>query len=254
MRATSGNVSARDGDRVAITPTGGVLGELTAEAVVVVDRDGALLEGERGPTSELALHLGALERFGAGAVVHTHPPLGTALSLVLDELPCVHYEMVALGGAVRVAPYRTFGTPELALHLGVLERLGAGAVVHTHPPAGTALSLVLDELPCVHYEMVALGGAVRVAPYRTFGTPELAAVVHDALEGRSAALMANHGAITYGGDLAGAVEATHLLEWACTVYWRAAAIGEPRALGADALGAVGEAVAERGYGTTREAD
>ena len=102
--------------------------------------------------------------------------------------------------------------------------------------------------------MLALGGSVRVAPYRTFGTPELAAVVHDALEGRSAALMANHGAITFGDDLALAVERTHLLEWASTVYWRAAAIGEPRVLGADALGAVGEAVAERGYGTTREAD
>ena len=175
VRATSGNVSARYGDRIAITPTGGVLGELTADDIVVVDRDGALLEGERGPTSELALHLGALERFGAGAVVHTHPPLGTALSLVLDELPCVHYEMVALGGAVRVAPYRTFGTPELA------------------------------------------------------------AVVHDALEGRSAALMANHGAITLGDTLAQAVERAHLLEWACGLYWRAAAIGEPRALDADEL-------------------
>jgi L-fuculose-phosphate aldolase len=93
---------------------------------------------------------------------------------------------------------------------------------------------------------------VRVAPYRTFGTPELAAAVLDALEDRSAALMANHGAITFADDLALAVERTHLLEWACTVYWRAAAIGEPRVLGAGALGAVGAAVAERGYGTTRE--
>ena len=112
---------------------------------------------------------------------------------------------------------------------------------------------MLDELPCVHYEMLGLGGAVRVAPYRTFGTPELAEGVLDALDGRSAALMANHGAITFGDDLALAVERTHLLEWACTVYWRAASIGEPRVLGADALGAVGAAVAERGYGTTRKA-
>ena len=40
--------------------------------------------------------------------------MATALSCVLDELPCVHYEMLALGGPVRVAPYATFGTPELA--------------------------------------------------------------------------------------------------------------------------------------------
>ena len=94
---------------------------------------------------------------------------------------------------------------------------------------------------------------MRVAPYRTFGTPELAESVLDALEGRFAALMANHGAITYGGDLAGAVEATHLLEWACTVYWRAAAIGTPRALSPEQVGAVGAAAVGRGYGTTRKA-
>jgi L-fuculose-phosphate aldolase len=129
-------------------------------------------------------------------------------------------------------------TSELALHVGVLERFGAGAVVHTHAPVATALSLVLDELPCVHYEMLSLGGAVRVAPYRTFGTPELAECVAEALEGRSAALMANHGAITFGDDLAQALERAHLLEWACTLYWRAAAIGEPRTRGADELDAV----------------
>ena len=61
-------------------------------------------------------------------------------------------------------------------------------------------------MPCVHYGMLALGGSVPVAPYRTFGTPELAETVVDALEGRTAALMANHGAITYGHDLDAAVE------------------------------------------------
>ena len=84
--------------------------------------------------------------------------------------------------------------------------------------------------------MLLLGGDVRVAPYATFGSPELAANVHAALEGRAAALMANHGAVTYAGDLAKAVELALLLEWACTVYWRAASIGTPRTLDADAAG------------------
>ena len=192
MRATSGNVSARDGDRIAVTPTGGVLAELTAEQIAVVDLDGAVVEGSLAPTSEIGLHLGVYERYDAGAVVHTHAPVATALSTVLDELPCVHYEMLGLGGSVRVAPYRTFGTPEL--HGAVLE----------------------------------------------------------ALEGRTAALMANHGALTYGGDLAAAVEATHLLEWACTVYWRAAAIGRPRALSEEELRDFGAALVERGYGRIQE--
>jgi L-fuculose-phosphate aldolase len=192
VRATSGNVSARDGDRIAVTPTGGVLAELTAEQIAVVDLDGTVVEGSLAPTSEIGLHLGVYERYDAGAVVHTHAPVATALSTVLDELPCVHYEMLGLGGSVRVAPYRTFGTPEL--HDAVLE----------------------------------------------------------ALEGRTAALMANHGALTYGWDLAGAVEAAHLLEWACTVYWRAAAIGSPRTLGDAELRDFGAALVERGYGRIQE--
>jgi L-fuculose-phosphate aldolase len=178
VRATNGNVSAREGDRIAITPTGGVLGELQAHDIAVIGTDGEPLEGDRRPTSELARHL------------------------------------------------------------GVLVRLGAGAVVHTHPPVGTALGLVLEELPCVHYEMVALGGPVRVAPYRTFGSQALADAVIDALEDRTAALMANHGAITFGDDMAQALERAHLLESMCDLYWRAAAVGTPRTLDADELEAV----------------
>jgi L-fuculose-phosphate aldolase len=102
---------------------------------------------------------------------------------------------------------------------------------------------VLDELPCVHYTMLALGGTVRVAPYERFGTPELAQGVLDALEERRAALMSNHGAVVLGHDPQAAVEAALLLEWACTVYWRAAALGEPRLLDEEQR----RAVAESGY-------
>jgi L-fuculose-phosphate aldolase len=139
-------------------------------------------------------------------------------------------------------------TSEVALHLGVYERYGAGAVVHTHAPMATALSCVLDELPCVHYGMLALGGSVRVAPYATFGTDELATSVLDALEGRTAAMMANHGTVTFGADLAAAVAATELLEWASTVYFNAAQVGTPRVLSEADQAAVIEAVVQRGYG------
>jgi L-fuculose-phosphate aldolase len=145
-------------------------------------------------------------------------------------------------------------TSELGLHLGIYERYEAGAVVHTHAPMATALSCVLDEeLPCVHYGMLLLGGTVPVARYETFGTPELAAAVLEALEGKSAALMANHGAITHAQDVATAVDRALLLEWACTVYWRAAAIGEPKTLDEAQRQAVVAAALERGYGSTRPA-
>jgi L-fuculose-phosphate aldolase len=191
---TSGNVSARAGDRVAITPTGAVLAELRADDVTVVDRDGRVVGGELAPTSELDLHLGVYERYDAGAVVHTHAPMATALSCVVDEVPCVHYEMLRLGGPVPVAPYATFGTPELAA--GVL----------------------------------------------------------DSLEGRTATLMANHGAVAYAQDVDAAAELMRLLEWACTVYWRASALGRPRALDEDARAAVVAAALERGYGSTKPAE
>jgi L-fuculose-phosphate aldolase len=188
VAGTSGNVSARHEERVAITPTGGVLAELEAADVAIIDLDGELLDGALAPTSELDLHLGIYRRYSAGAVVHTHAPVATALACAIDELPCVHYEMLALGGTVRVAPYETFGTPALA-----------EAVV-------------------------------------------------EALEGRTAALMANHGAVTYGTDVEAAVRATELLEWAAEVYWRASMVGTPRVLDADQQQAVVEAALTRGYG------
>ena len=193
MLGTAGNLSQRSGELVAITPTGAVLAELAAEDVCVVDLDGSLIDGSLAPTSELELHLGAIRAHGAGAVVHTHAPMSTAAACVLDELPCVHYGMLALGGTVRVAPYSTSGTPELA-----------GAVL-------------------------------------------------DALEDRVAALMANHGAITLAADVPAAAELTLLLEWACTVYWRASMLGEPRSLDQDQREAVIAAVVDRGYGDTRPA-
>jgi L-fuculose-phosphate aldolase len=194
VAGTSGNVSARREDRIAITPTGGVLSELEAGDVTVVDRAGVVVEGRLAPTSEIDLHLGVYDSFGTGAVVHSHAPMATALSCVLDELPCVHYEMLMLGGAVRVAPYATFGTPELAR-----------AVV-------------------------------------------------DALDGRTAALMANHGAVTHGIDVAAAVRTTELLEWAANVYWNAHAIGTPRVLDETQQQAVVEAALGRGYGQVRPAE
>jgi L-fuculose-phosphate aldolase len=191
VTGTAGNVSARVGELVAVTPTGARLEAIGPEDVAVVDLDGEQLDGELAPTSELGLHLGVYRRYDAGAVVHTHAPFATAVACVLDELPVVHYQMLALGGAVRVAPYATFGTPELA-------------------------ELTLE-----------------------------------ALDGRGAALMANHGAIAYGADLDHAMQQAELLEWACQLYWRAAAIGAPRTLDASDQLAFVETMSRRGYGVTQ---
>jgi L-fuculose-phosphate aldolase len=63
--------------------------------------------------------------------------------------------------------------------------------------------------------------------------------------------MANHGAVVHAGDAPAAVESALLLEWACDVYWRAAAMGAPRVLDEDDRAAVVAAAVTRGYGTTK---
>lgn len=191
---TAGNVSVRLGDEIAVTASGARFEDLSPEQVTFVDLDnGRVVAGDRAPTSEIELHLGIYRRFGTSAVVHTHSPVATAVGLVVDELPCVHYQMLLLGGAVRVAPYATFGTPELA------------------------------------------------------------DAVLTALDGKAAALMANHGAVTHGGSLQEAMEQAQLLEWACTVYWRAASMctaGTPRSLDEQQQQAVVTAAMNRSYGSS----
>lgn len=181
----SGNVSVRDGDRVLLSPKGGALGGLAVEDVAVVTLGGEVLAG--APTSELDLHLAVYRRYDAGAIVHTHAPRATAVACVLDELPVIHYQLLAMGGAIRVAPF---------------------------------------------------------AP---FATPELASAVVDALDGRRAALLANHGTVSYGATLAEAVERAVVLEWACGVYLDAARLGTPRVLDEQQQAAVRESAVRHGY-------
>ncbi|MBO2453661.1 class II aldolase/adducin family protein [Actinomadura barringtoniae] len=120
---------------------------------------------------------------------------------------------------------------ETPMHLAIYEVTGASAIVHTHSTYGTVVATTMSELPPIHYNTLLLGGVVKVAEYATYGTPELAANVRAAMEGgKRAALMANHGGVTIGGDLEEAYENAKLLEWLCGVYVRAKSIGEPRIL------------------------
>jgi L-fuculose-phosphate aldolase len=171
---------------------------------------------------------------------------------VFEELDADQMTIVDMSG--EVVDGRHGPTSEIALHLLAYERLGhVGSIVHTHAPMATALSCVVDEVPAVHYSMLQLGGAVKVADYATFGTEELAHNVVDALQTAPAALMRSHGAITWGQDLDQAVELTRLLEWACTVYWRARMIGEPAVMTQAQAEDVVKVYTERNYGRLSEA-
>ncbi|MFF7312510.1 class II aldolase/adducin family protein [Streptomyces sp. NPDC008137] len=161
---TSGNVSVRVGDTVLVTPSGVPYDRLAPDDVTGVDLDGRQVLGTLVPTSELPMHL---------------------------------------------AVYRT---------------TGARAVVHTHAVHATAVSTLVRELPLIHYMAAALGGPVRVAPYATYGSDELAENMLRALADRSGCLLQNHGTITYGTSLDQAYDRTAQLEWMCRLWLTATSV------------------------------
>jgi L-fuculose-phosphate aldolase len=167
---TSGNISVRAGDLVAVSPSGLAYDEMTPETVGVHRLDGSPVDAPLKPTSEMPMHL------------------------------------------------------------TVYARTDARAIVHTHSTSATVLSTLVDEVPPIHYMIAMFGGPVRVAPYATYGTEELAAAMISALEDRTACLLGSHGAITYGTTLAAAYSQAVHLEWICEIYLRASAAGAPRLL------------------------
>lgn len=107
----------------------------------------------------------------------------------------------------------------------------AGAIVHAHSPFATALACQRREIPPFHYMIARFGGTtIRCARYATFGTQALSNHILEALSGRSACLMANHGMLVFAPDLQAALAAALELETLCAQYWRTLQIGEPALL------------------------
>lgn len=185
---TSGNVSVRVGDTVLVTPSGVPYDRLTPDDVTGVDLDGRQVLGSLVPTSELPMHLAVYGSTDARAVVHTHAVHATAVSTLVPELPAIHYMAGALGGSVRVAPYATYGTEELAENM-----------------------------------------------------------LH-ALADRSACLLQNHGTIAHGTSLAQAYDRTAQLEWMCRLWLTASSVPglAPSLLSEEQVNEAGERL--RGYG------
>ncbi|MFF9572139.1 class II aldolase/adducin family protein [Streptomyces sp. NPDC014685] len=129
---TSGNVSARVGDTVLVTPSGVPYDRLGPQDIVGVDLAGRRVLGELAPTSELPLHLAVYRNTDASAVVHTHAVHATAVSTLVPEVPPVHYAAAMLGGTVRVAAYARYGTDELAANMLTALRDRTGCLLQNH--------------------------------------------------------------------------------------------------------------------------
>jgi len=123
-------------------------------------------------------------------------------------------------------------TSEWRFHRDIFRsRLDVGAIVHTHSPHATALACTGRGIPAFHYMVAVAGGRdIRCAAYYTFGTQELSDAALAALQDRKACLLANHGAIATGADLASAVELAGEVENLALQYHAALALGEVRIL------------------------
>ena len=156
-------------------------------------------------------------------------------------------EEVRASGVVALTPegvVRGAGVPssEWPMHAAIYRaHPRAGAIVHTHAQAATALACLGRGLPAFHYMVVSFGGEdIRCAPYVTFGTPELAAAAVAALDGRRACLLANHGMIVHAPTVARALADAIVLESLARQYLLACAAGTPRLLTAQEVAAAQE--------------
>jgi L-fuculose-phosphate aldolase len=174
-------------------------------------------------------------------------PSGISYAEMRPEDVC----LVTLDGAEPAGIAQETPSSETPMHLAIYVATEAGAVVHTHSPEVIALSVAREELPAIHYAITGLGGPVRVAPYVRFGSAGLAAAAVKALDGRSAVILRNHGAVTYGRDLAQAYDRAVLLEWLARTYRLALSYGEPTLLSAAELDEVTAESRRRRYGERR---
>ena len=122
---TAGNVSARvtGADLLVIKPSGVVYDELTADAMVVTDFDGTLVEGDRAPSSDTFAHGYVYAHMaGVGGVVHTHSDYATAWAARREPIPCVLTMMAdEFGGDVPVGPFALIGDDSIGR--GIVETL-----------------------------------------------------------------------------------------------------------------------------------
>lgn len=106
-------------------------------------------------------------------------------------------------------------------------RRDVNAVVHTHSVYATTVACMNMELPAVHYLVGFAGRKVPLAPYATFGSPELATNVAETIENYNAVLLANHGLITVGRGIGNAFDAAEELELVARIYIQALSAGKP---------------------------
>lgn len=178
-QGAAGNISARLGNSMLITPSGVDYDDLAPDMIVAMalDADSPAIDEKTGlkASSEWRFHRDILRaRADVGAVVHAHAPYATVLSMLRRPIPASHYMIAAFGGAtVECTDYAPFGTEELSAlavaglgpRNGVL--LGSHGMIAVGPDLKRALWLAgeLETLAQMHY-LAGLAGAPVILPDR----------------------------------------------------------------------------------------
>jgi L-fuculose-phosphate aldolase len=125
---------------------------------------------------------------------------------------------------------------EVEMHRVFYERRNdIDAIIHTHTMYATTLACLNWSLPPVHYMIATAGLDVRCAKYATYGTKELAENAYEAMIDRKAVLLANHGLLAGGMNLAEAFNITEEIEYCAELYYRTKCIGNPVILPEDEM-------------------
>jgi L-fuculose-phosphate aldolase len=135
-KGASGNVSARSGDHLLITPSGIPSAEMTPDQVarIALDDGDGKWEGPCKPSSEWRFHRAILaSRKQDCAVVHTHSPFATILSILRKPIPAVHYMIAGFGTTeIKCCGYATFGTDDLSMMVLDAMEGSAGCLMANH--------------------------------------------------------------------------------------------------------------------------
>ena len=133
---------------------------------------------------------------------------------------------------------------EWRFHLDIMRaRPDVNAVMHFHPPYGSALAMLQKPILAAHYMIALFGGpVVKCTKYAPFGTKELADLVVEGLGDRHAVLLGNHGALTTAATLVGAVKRANELENLARMYYLAIAAGRPAILSDEEVARIAERI------------
>jgi L-fuculose-phosphate aldolase len=169
-RGSSGNLSARLGDAILITPSGVPAGQLEPDmlAWMPLSRDDGHWEGPLKPSTEWRFHLDLMRaRPEFKAIVHTHSPFATILAIARTPIPAIHYMMAAFGGPdIRCSGYACYGTAALSAEVVAAMDGRAGCLMANHgmivggPSVARAgwLAQELEALAHHYYHVLQIGG------------------------------------------------------------------------------------------------